>query len=70
MPQWELQRVWVKRDTDSDIDELDTDTGWQEAEQLAKKGWELVGAVPITGQGTFGITSTHGYTLIFKRQIS
>lgn len=51
-----------------------TEEAWQKASQFAQEGWELIGAVPITGgflskYSSQSVSHTTGYVLLFKRRI-
>ena len=52
----------------------DSDKSWQEAEVLAKDGWELISVMTMTASwyeniGQRYLTFTSGYTLFFQRRI-
>ena len=84
---FEIMRVWVslgehvfegKNGWTISIPQNDqkTEEEWKIATQSAKEGWDLIAAMPITGNslkwvGAQGVccSYTAGYTLLFKRRI-
>ena len=71
---FEIMKIWIPLGADrsdiriTPINDPNTEKEWKKASELAKDGWELIGAIPISAaQG--GYSFTLGYTLLFKRRI-